>query len=150
MRGGRGQGSMWWGLTPYNWPSLYPSPPDPLPSLDSSHPMTPEDSCDPDPYTTLPTPPNTQPPPTNLILKPHNPIPTPGPPRHPGRSPPPSPPTPRQIFNTSQWRIQDFPKEGVPTPRGHQHTILPNFPKKCMKLKEFGPPGGVHIPRTPS
>ena len=26
--------------------------------------------------------------------------------------------------------------------RGRQHTILPNFPKNCMKLKEFGPPGG--------
>ena len=25
---------------------------------------------------------------------------------------------------------------------GCQHTILPNFPKNCMKLKEFGPPGG--------
>ena len=25
--------------------------------------------------------------------------------------------------------------------RGHQHTILPNFPQNCMKLKEFGPPG---------
>ena len=24
---------------------------------------------------------------------------------------------------------------------GGQHTILPNFPKNCMKLKEFGPPG---------
>ena len=25
---------------------------------------------------------------------------------------------------------------------GHQHAILPNFPKNCMNLKEFGPPGG--------
>ena len=25
---------------------------------------------------------------------------------------------------------------------GRQHTILPNFPKNCMKLKEFRPPGG--------
>ena len=42
-----------------------------------------------------------------------------------------------------QWRIQDFPEEGAPTlGGGRQHTILPNFPKKCMKLKEFGPPGG--------
>ena len=29
-----------------------------------------------------------------------------------------------------QWRIQDFPEEG----------ISPNFPKNCMKLKEFRPP----------
>ena len=35
----------------------------------------------------------------------------------------------------NQWRIQDFPEEGTPTP---QHTILLNFPKNCMKLKEFG------------
>ena len=27
---------------------------------------------------------------------------------------------------------------------GCQHTILPNFPKNCMKLKEFGPRGGIH------
>ena len=26
--------------------------------------------------------------------------------------------------------------------RGRQHTILPNFPKNCMKLKEFGSRGG--------
>ena len=39
--------------------------------------------------------------------------------------------------------IQDFPEEGAPTLQGgRQHTILPNFPKKYMKLKEFGPPGG--------
>ena len=44
-----------------------------------------------------------------------------------------------------QWQIQDFPKEGAPTlQEGRQHTILPNFPKNCMKLKEFGPPGGGH------
>ena len=30
---------------------------------------------------------------------------------------------------------------GAPTLRGRQHTILPNFPPNCMKLKEFGPPG---------
>ena len=49
-----------------------------------------------------------------------------------------------------QWRIQDFPEEGAPTPGegGRQHTILPNFPKSCMKLKEFGP-GGSHPSRPP-
>ena len=26
---------------------------------------------------------------------------------------------------------------------GRQHTNLPNFPKNCMKLKEFGPHGGM-------
>ena len=35
-----------------------------------------------------------------------------------------------------------FPRGGAPTLRGgRQHMILPNFPKNCMKLKEFGPPG---------
>ena len=44
------------------------------------------------------------------------------------------------IYVLEQWRIQDFPEEGVPTPGGgRQHTILPNFLK--MKLKEFGPGG---------
>ena len=38
-----------------------------------------------------------------------------------------------------------FPRGGAPTPQGgRQHTILPNFSKNCMKLKEFGPPGGAH------
>ena len=42
-----------------------------------------------------------------------------------------------------QWRIQDFPEEGAPTPQGgRQHTIFPNFSKNCMKSKEFGPGGG--------
>ena len=38
-----------------------------------------------------------------------------------------------------------FPRGGgvnSPGGGGRQHTILPNFPKNCMKLKEFGPPGG--------
>ena len=42
-----------------------------------------------------------------------------------------------------QWRIQNFPEEGAPTPGGgRQHTILAYFPKNYMKLKEFGPGGG--------
>ena len=44
----------------------------------------------------------------------------------------------------NQWRIQDFLEEGAPTLQGgRQHTILPKFPPNCMKLKEFGPPGGA-------
>ena len=36
-----------------------------------------------------------------------------------------------------------FPRGGgANSPGGHQHTILPKFLKNCMKLKEFGPPGG--------
>ena len=34
------------------------------------------------------------------------------------------------------------PRRGRQLPGGRQHTILPKFPKNCMKLKEFGPPGG--------
>ena len=33
------------------------------------------------------------------------------------------------------------PGGGANSPGGCQHTILPRFPKNCMKLKEFGPPG---------
>ena len=33
---------------------------------------------------------------------------------------------------------------------GRQHTNLPNFPKTCMKLKEFGlGEGGGRVPRPP-
>ena len=31
------------------------------------------------------------------------------------------------------------PRRGRQLPGGCQHTILPNFSKNCMKLKEFGP-----------
>ena len=38
-----------------------------------------------------------------------------------------------------------FPRGGgANSPEGgHQHRILPKFPKNCMKLKEFGPRGGA-------
>ena len=43
-----------------------------------------------------------------------------------------------------------FPQGGgANSPGGRQHTILPNFPKNCMKLKEFGPPGGSARPWRP-
>ena len=49
-----------------------------------------------------------------------------------------------------QWWIQDFAKEGAPTPqKGRQHTILPYVPENCMKLKEFGPPGVGARPSHP-
>ena len=39
-----------------------------------------------------------------------------------------------------------FPRGGgANSPEGRQHTILPKFPKNCMKLKEFGPPGGTSL-----
>ena len=45
-----------------------------------------------------------------------------------------------------------FPRGGganSPGGGGRQHTILPKFPKNCMKLKEFGPPGGARPLRPP-
>ena len=36
-----------------------------------------------------------------------------------------------------QGWIQDPPWEGTPILRGRQHKILSNFPKNCMKLREF-------------
>ena len=42
----------------------------------------------------------------------------------------------------------EFPRGGgANPPTGHEHTILPNFPKSCLKLKEFGP--GGHEERAP-
>ena len=42
----------------------------------------------------------------------------------------------------SQRQSQDFPEVGVPAlgGGGSKHTILPNFPTNCMKLKELGCP----------
>ena len=43
-----------------------------------------------------------------------------------------------------------FPRGwGANFPGGRQHTILPNVPKNCMKLKEFRPRGGTHPSRPP-
>ena len=42
------------------------------------------------------------------------------------------------------------PRGGANSPGGRQDTILQNFPKNCMKLKEFGLPGeGARVPRAP-
>ena len=42
-----------------------------------------------------------------------------------------------------QWRIQDFPQGGVPTPK--IAIIFQIFTENCMKMKEFGPPGGASL-----
>ena len=39
-----------------------------------------------------------------------------------------------------QWRIQDFPQGGAPTPK--IANIFQIFAENCMKMKEFGPRGG--------
>ena len=46
-----------------------------------------------------------------------------------------------------QWRIQDFPQGGAPTPKSA--IIFQFFAEKCMKMKEFGPPGGGARPWRP-
>ena len=38
-------------------------------------------------------------------------------------------------LNRSQWRIQDFPQGGAPTPK--IAIIFQIFVKNCMKMKEF-------------
>ena len=45
----------------------------------------------------------------------------------------------------------EFPRaKGANPAGGRQHTIWPNFPKDCMKLKVFGPRGdrGMPLPKT--
>ena len=42
---------------------------------------------------------------------------------------------PRPCENSGGSRIS--PRRRHQLPGGRQHTILPNFPKNCMKLKEF-------------
>ena len=47
-----------------------------------------------------------------------------------------------------QWRIQDFPQGGAPTPKSA--IIFQFFAENCMKMKEFGPPGGgARVPGAP-
>ena len=47
----------------------------------------------------------------------------------------------RQISDMTPPRIRDFPEEGPPNVK--EAIIWPFFPKNCMKLKQFGPPGGA-------
>ena len=47
-----------------------------------------------------------------------------------------------------QWRIQDFPQGGASTPKSA--IIFQIFAENCMKMKEFGPPGGgARVPGAP-
>ena len=47
----------------------------------------------------------------------------------------------------NQWRIHDFPEGGAPTPK--ILLFCEYFAENCMKMNEFGPPGGPRIPVTP-
>ena len=46
-----------------------------------------------------------------------------------------------------QWRIQNFPQGGAPTPKSA--IIFQIFAENCMKMKEFGPPGGGRASLAP-
>ena len=50
-------------------------------------------------------------------------------------------------WHHDQWRIQDFPQGGAPTPKSA--IIFQFFAENCMKMKEFGPPGGGARPWRP-
>ena len=50
-----------------------------------------------------------------------------------------------------QWRIQDFPEEAAPTPRGGTNIRFCHiFPKTVWNWKNFGQPGGgARVPLAP-
>ena len=51
---------------------------------------------------------------------------------------------------TNQVADPGFPRgRGANPPGGRQHTILPNFLKKCMKLKQISIPSGGSRPSSP-
>ena len=54
-----------------------------------------------------------------------------------------TPQTCLNLFNQSSGGSRISPRRGRQLPGGRQHMILPKFSKNCMKLKEFGPPGGA-------
>ena len=54
---------------------------------------------------------------------------------------------PIEYWGGIQWRIQDFPQEGAPTPK--IAIIFHIFAENCMKMKEFGSPGGARVPGAP-
>ena len=57
----------------------------------------------------------------------------------------------REIIYLNSVADPGFLRGGGTNPRGggHQHTILPNFPKKCMKLKEIWTRGHPSPPLDP-
>ena len=50
-------------------------------------------------------------------------------------------------YIVNQWRIQDFPQGGVPTPKSV--IIFQFFSRKLHENERIGPPGGAHVPRAP-
>ena len=53
----------------------------------------------------------------------------------------------KNLVRFYQWRIQDFPQGGAPTTKSA--IIFQIFAENCMKMKEFGPPGGGRASLAP-
>ena len=49
-------------------------------------------------------------------------------------------------INQFQWRIQDFPEEGAPTPRGGAPTYdFAKFSPKLHEIERIWTPGGARV-----
>ena len=53
----------------------------------------------------------------------------------------------RLIRSTTSVADPGFSPGGVPTPKSA--IIFQFFAENCMKMKEFGPPGGARVPGAP-
>ena len=53
----------------------------------------------------------------------------------------------RDIMNNYSGGSRIFPQGGAPTPK--IAIIFQIFAEDCMKMKEFGPPGGARVPGAP-
>ena len=52
-----------------------------------------------------------------------------------------------QIYTQTSGGSRIFPRGGAPTPKSA--IIFQFFAENCMKMKEFGPPGGARVPGAP-
>ena len=53
----------------------------------------------------------------------------------------------RMFVVSRQWRIQDFPEDGAPTPEGGNILFNQFSHEFCMNMKKFWSRGGGHAPR---
>ena len=57
---------------------------------------------------------------------------------------------PLRPYGPVQWWIQDFPEGGANPQSGCANLLFRKFfAENCMKMKEFGPRGGAHVPGAP-
>ena len=57
----------------------------------------------------------------------------------------------RTLHNHGQWRIQDFPEEGAPTPQGEAPTYdFAKFSQKLHEIERISTPRGGGRPSRPS